>query len=242
MIRHIVILQFKKTTIDYLSLLEKTRPLLKEIPGILKYSIYPNKSKYTPENQISIGIEILFQDKNALDGFMKHPKHFEANAIFEGYLADPPYMVLTHEEEYSHTNSLSCFCIKFIDEIWNRANFSQLDKFIFSKYTIHHDPGDPWEFQTLDLDTFKKRVVYARAVFPDLHFTVEETIAGDDKISVRWHFQGTHKGDLPQLKATGKRVTVSGITIYCLTEGKISGHWQIMDRLGLLNQLGIELI
>ena len=97
MIRHIVILQFKKTSLDYLALLEKTRPLVNEIPGITQYSLYLNESKYVPKNVISVGVEILFKDKHALDIFMKHPKHFEANALFEKYLADPPYMVLTHE-------------------------------------------------------------------------------------------------------------------------------------------------
>lgn len=82
---------------DYMALLEKTRPLLKEIPGIVQYSLYANESKYVPGNVISIGVEILFENKHALEIFMNHPKHFEANAIFEKYLADPPYMVLTHE-------------------------------------------------------------------------------------------------------------------------------------------------
>lgn len=97
MIRHIVILHFKKTSQNYLDLLEKTRPLVKQIPGIISYKLYPNDSKYVPENVTSIGIEILFEDRHALDVFMKHPKHFEANALFEKHLADPPYMVLTHE-------------------------------------------------------------------------------------------------------------------------------------------------
>jgi hypothetical protein len=97
MIRHIVILHFQKKPVDYMALLEQTKPLLKEIPGITQYSLYANESKYVPENVISIGVEILFKDRHALETFMKHPKHFEANAIFEKYLADPPYMVLTHE-------------------------------------------------------------------------------------------------------------------------------------------------
>lgn len=97
MIRHIVILHFKKSAIDYLALLEKTRPFLNQIPGIISYHLYQNDSKYVPENITSVGVEIIFKDKYALDVFMSHPKHFEANAIFEKYLADPPYMVLTHE-------------------------------------------------------------------------------------------------------------------------------------------------
>ena len=98
MIRHIVILHFKKSfNKDYLSLLKETIPFLEQILGINSYQIYPNESKYVPEDVCSIGVEIIFEDKNALNVFMEHPKHYEANSIFEEYLADPPYMVLTYE-------------------------------------------------------------------------------------------------------------------------------------------------
>jgi hypothetical protein len=97
MIRHIVILHFEKAPVDYLALMEKTRPLVNEIPGIISYHLYPNNSRYVPDDVISIGVEILFEDENALEIFMNHSKHYEANALFEKYLADPPYMVLTHE-------------------------------------------------------------------------------------------------------------------------------------------------
>lgn len=96
MIRHIVILHFKKSSLDYFALLEKTKPFLREIPGIISYKIYPNDSRYVPKDIISAGVEILFENKNPFEIFMEHPKHYEANAIFEQHLADPPYMVLTH--------------------------------------------------------------------------------------------------------------------------------------------------
>lgn len=97
MIRHIIIICFQKNLHkDYLSLLEQTRPLVNEIPGIISYQIFPNESKYVPENVYSVGVEIIFEDSKALEVFMNHPKHYEANALFEKYLADPPYMVLTH--------------------------------------------------------------------------------------------------------------------------------------------------
>lgn len=98
MIRHIVILNFQKgLRSDYLDLIEKTRPYLAEISGIIRYDIFPNSSKYVPQDVCSIGVEIVFEDQNALEIFMAHPKHYEANALFEKYLAHPPYMVLTHE-------------------------------------------------------------------------------------------------------------------------------------------------
>ena len=76
---------------------ELTRSLIMEIPGVRDYDVFRNDSKYVPENISGFGVEIIFENQKALDVFMEHPKHFEANALFEKYLADPPYMVLTHE-------------------------------------------------------------------------------------------------------------------------------------------------
>ncbi|MES2503378.1 MAG: Dabb family protein [Myxococcota bacterium] len=98
MIRHIVITNFDaKLCSDCVALLEKTRPFINQIPGILSYQIFPNASKYVPKGVISAGVEIHFKDEAALQVFMSHPKHYEANATFEAYLANPPYMVLTHK-------------------------------------------------------------------------------------------------------------------------------------------------
>ncbi len=97
MIRHIVILQFnKKEDKDYFSLLKQTVSLVKQIPGVVSYEIFENESEYVSKELISFGVEIKFKDQEALDIFMSHPKHYEANRIFEEYLADPPYLVLTH--------------------------------------------------------------------------------------------------------------------------------------------------
>lgn len=100
MIRHIVILNFHKNKHkDYLSLMEKTRPFVEKIPGILSYRIFFNESKYVAENIDSIGVEILFENNKSLEGFMAHPNHEKANQIFWDFLADPPFMTLTHSFE-----------------------------------------------------------------------------------------------------------------------------------------------
>jgi hypothetical protein len=40
----------------------------------------------------------------ALEAFMNHPKHYEANTIFESYLAAQGFMVLTHKIELNENN------------------------------------------------------------------------------------------------------------------------------------------
>ena len=62
-------------------------------------------------------------------------------------------------------------------------------------------------------------------------------LAEDNKVAVSWHFVGTQKGNIPGLPTTNKKVTVYGLTIYYFANGKITGHWQIVDRLGFIGQL-----
>ena len=98
MIKHVVIINFeKKFNINYQALLEETKPLILSIPGVLKYEIFKNESHYTSENIISFGVEINFENWSALEVFMTHSNHFDANRRFEKYLATPPFMVLTYE-------------------------------------------------------------------------------------------------------------------------------------------------
>jgi predicted ester cyclase len=48
----------------------------------------------------------------------------------------------------------------------------------------------------------------------------------------------THSGDFAGAPATGKRVTVHGISIMRFEGGKIAEAWDNWDQLGLLTQIG----
>ena len=125
----------------------------------------------------------------------------------------------------------------FMEQVWNNGNFSQIEAFVAPRYEIKNDPGDPWDGQTLTITTFKERVLYSRNAFPDLHFEIQEMIEEQGKVAVSWLMSGTHKGDLPQLPATGKSFSISGITLYYFEGGKLCGHTQAFDRLGFLSQM-----
>ena len=125
----------------------------------------------------------------------------------------------------------------FIAEVWNAGNVDASDRYIASKYTIRHDPGDPWEGQELDLAAYKERVRVSRAPFPDQCFTIQDLLVDGDRACMTWHWRATHLGDLPGFPATGNVVRMSGATIYYVEDGRFTGHWQIADRLGVYSQL-----
>lgn len=121
--------------------------------------------------------------------------------------------------------------------VWSQGDYAAIERLVAPRYAVHSDPGDPWDGKTLDREGYEERVRYSRTAFPDLAFTVQELVAAGARVAVRWTAGGTHAGDLPELPATGKRLTFAGQTIYELSGGKIAGHWQIVDRLGFLQQL-----
>lgn len=131
--------------------------------------------------------------------------------------------------------------VKLIDEVWSKGDLQIAGQLIAPQYTIRHDPGDPWEGKTIDLSTFKKRVELSRHIFPDQKFHIEDMVCEGNKVAVSWVFTGTQKTNLPGLPATNKMVSASGITIYYFSKGKIIGHWQVFDKLGLLDQLGAKI-
>jgi steroid delta-isomerase-like uncharacterized protein len=63
-------------------------------------------------------------------------------------------------------------------------------------------------------------------------------IAEGDKVAVRAKMTGTHRKEFMGLPATGNKVTVTGISIYGVVDGKIVEHWEQFDAMGMMQQLG----
>jgi steroid delta-isomerase-like uncharacterized protein len=126
----------------------------------------------------------------------------------------------------------------FIEEVWSQGDIEACDDFLGETYAIRHDPGDPWDGQTLNRDGFKERVRFSRAPCPDQRFTIVSIFEDGDSVAIAWTWEATHKGDIAGFAATGARLTMSGLTVYDFdAENRIRGHWQVVDRLGVFQQL-----
>ncbi len=124
-----------------------------------------------------------------------------------------------------------------MDQVWNSGDLSNLSSYVAPSYEVRNDPGDPWNGQVLDHETFKERVAYTRNAFPDVLFGIWEMVEDGDTVAIHWTMSGTHTGDLPQLPATGKNFQITGMTFYYFEDGKICGHSQAFDQLGFLTQI-----
>ena len=82
-----------------------------------------------------------------------------------------------------------------------------------------------------------------RAMFPDLHQTVEEMIGEGDRVAARFTYSGTYQGgsDTFPASALGKPFSARGLFVGHLADGKIVAAWHSTDRLTHFRQLDLTM-
>ena len=124
-----------------------------------------------------------------------------------------------------------------IEEVWNQRKLAVIDELV-SANSVLHDPTVPGGTVT-GSQGYRQFVEIYLAAFPDLHFTIQDQFADGDKVATRWIGSGTNKGALMGIPPTGKRSTVTGITIDRYQDGKAVESWVNYDALGMFQQLGV---
>ena len=89
------------------------------------------------------------------------------------------------------------------------------------------------------LDGHKAIVRLFRAAFPDQWWQIDDLISEGDMVVARTTMTGTQTGDFFGIPPTGKSVTVTGVHVMRIADGKIAEHWGNNDDLGLMRQLGV---
>jgi steroid delta-isomerase-like uncharacterized protein len=125
---------------------------------------------------------------------------------------------------------------RYYEQAMNERDLSIMDE-TYALDIVHHDPSNPAAIE--GVEDLKQRFAQITSGFPDLHYTIDDMIAEEDKVVVRWTASLTHTGEFEGLPPTGKRAVVQGIFIHRLAGGKIVEDWAIRDTLGLLQQLGV---
>jgi len=120
-----------------------------------------------------------------------------------------------------------------IEEIWNQGNTAVADELFHPDY-IYNEPG----MVRIGVDLLKDAVIEYRSAFPDLHVSIDQIFAEDDKVVASWTFTGIHTGTpFKGIPTTGKSFGVQGVNINRIADGKIVESWWCIDRLSLLMQL-----
>ena len=73
------------------------------------------------------------------------------------------------------------------------------------------------------------------------HIDVRDIFSTGDKVVARWSWRAKHTAEFMGIPATNRQITMKGIDIFRLAEGKIVDLWQEVDIMGILQQLSAPL-
>jgi steroid delta-isomerase-like uncharacterized protein len=119
---------------------------------------------------------------------------------------------------------------------WNERRTEILDELMTPDVVYH---GTSMEMN--GVEEYKQVYNMYRSALHETQITIEEIIAEGDKVMTRLSLSGIQKGDLAGIPPTGKSFTSTVFTVFLLIDGKIAEEWEVMDELGLMQQLGFEL-
>ena len=77
------------------------------------------------------------------------------------------------------------------------------------------------------------------AAFPAMRHHLEQVIAEEAKVVVRFVLSGIHEGSFFGIPPTGRSVSLAAHVILLLKDGKVSELFGIFDEAALLRQLGV---
>jgi steroid delta-isomerase-like uncharacterized protein len=123
---------------------------------------------------------------------------------------------------------------RVVEEPWS-GDFSAIDELVSPDF-VGQDTAEPEPIR--GPAGAKANVEKYLAGFSNARVTVDEQIAEGTTVVTRWTGRGTHDGEIAGIAPTGKEVTVSGLTISRLENGKVVQEFTIWDTLGMLVQLG----
>ena len=125
---------------------------------------------------------------------------------------------------------------RLYEEVWNKRKVELVTEFIAASHGLQ---GPNFSGASVGPQAYKREVLIFIAGFPDLEFTVEDLIAEKDKVVSCWTITGTHKGEYMGVPATNKKISVDGITVHQLANGKIIDSCANWDMWGMMVQLGV---
>jgi steroid delta-isomerase-like uncharacterized protein len=123
----------------------------------------------------------------------------------------------------------------FIQALFTKGDLDAVDAYLAEDF-VNHDPpmGVP-----ADREGMRQAGAMFRAAFPDWHSDEGILVGEGDLVVEPFTASGTHQGEIFGVPASGRTVSLPGINIWRVRDGRIVERWGRLDDLGLLRQLGV---
>ena len=127
---------------------------------------------------------------------------------------------------------------RFIAEFVNDKNDAALDAYVSDNF-VCHVVGN-LAGQAVGHDAWRRRAATLRTAFPDLRITIDDLIAAEDKVVIRYHADATHRGTIFDVEATNLPMTYTAIMILRFEGSKIAEEWAEGSIIQAVQQLATQ--
>lgn len=124
-----------------------------------------------------------------------------------------------------------------LTEVWNGGDVEAVGT-VFHRDAVFRDMAFGVERRGLE----EIRGLFAQTWdgLPDLRSELHRTVAEGEWVALEWTLTGTHDGDSPDLPATGRSVSLRGVSVLRIRDGKITRQRDYYDRAAFLEQVGVS--
>ena len=124
---------------------------------------------------------------------------------------------------------------KFFEVGPSKGDLAAADVLLHPEFSLHTPLPTPGP----GIEEMNNVITTCRAAFHGLQVTIDDIIADADKVTARFTARGVHKGKFMNFPPTEKAITMTGIEIFHVKDGKIAELWGEANLMGLMQQLGI---
>jgi predicted ester cyclase len=127
---------------------------------------------------------------------------------------------------------------QYIEQVINTGNLDAMEKFVADNVVDHYSPPDAPQ----GIKTFKRHLAAVLHTYGHFRLTIEDQIAEGDMVVTRVTVTGVRQNQWFGLRPSGKRITLTGINIDRVVDGKIVEHWGEADTVSAHIQMGAKIV
>lgn len=135
-------------------------------------------------------------------------------------------------------NANSLLVRRYIEEIVNTGNLEKIAEFISEEYVeVYNDKRNP-----TGIEGAMDHIRSVRRNYKDLFLTITLQVAEGDYVATQYVMTGIHHGNWLGMKSTGKHLTITGVNIDKVVNGKIVEHGGAANMMESLLEIGALVI